>query len=168
MPVTIRSTTEDDWRELRALRLEMLEDTPHAYVETLQTALELDEAEWRMRGRRGHSETGTAKVAIDGDGRWVGTMGGYVPDPQTGPLLVGVYVTPALRGRGAGVADALLDAIETWAADHGSTLRLHVHEDNERALAFYRRRGYVLTGGSEPYVLDASQRELEMVRSLDA
>lgn len=149
-PVTIRSTTEEDWRELRALRLEMLQDTPHAYVETLQTALEIEEAEWRMRGRRGHSETGTAKVAIDADGRWVGTMGSYIPDLQTGPLLVGVYVTPTLRGCGAGVADALLDAIETWAVDHGAMLRLHVHENDQRALAFYRRRGYTLTGKPAP------------------
>ncbi|MEZ0163360.1 GNAT family N-acetyltransferase [Kineococcus sp. LSe6-4] len=164
-PVLIRSTTEDDWREVRALRLEMLADTPHAYVETLQTALGHDEAEWRVRGRRGQAGTSTAQVAINGDGRWVGTMGGY--DPGTGPVLVGVYVTPTLRGRRAGVADALLDAVETWAAGRGPTLRLLVHEDNTRAQAFYRRRGYALTGRSEPYVLDAGQRELEMARSLD-
>ena len=36
--VTIREIEERDWVRLRALRLEMLEDTPIAYLETLATA----------------------------------------------------------------------------------------------------------------------------------
>ena len=94
-------------------------------------------------------------------------MNGYVPDATTGPLLVGVYVAPGHRGRDAGVADALLDAVERWAAGHGTTLRLHVHEDNPRALAFYERRGFVRTGHTEPYGLDPTRSEIEMVEQLD-
>ena len=166
--VTIRETTEDDWQQVRDLRLEMLRDTPHAYLETLETALGHDEEEWRRRGRRGRTPTGTSLVAVDADGRWVGVMGGTVPDPLTGPLLIGVYVARSHRGRGAGVADALLDGVEAWAAGHGPTLRLMVHEDNHRARAFYERRGYRLTGRSEPYSLDPARREVEMVRHLPA
>ncbi|OIH96359.1 MULTISPECIES: GNAT family N-acetyltransferase [unclassified Curtobacterium] len=164
--ITIRPTTEDDWEAIRALRLEMIRDTPMAYAEHLHDAEQLDEAEWRARGRRGQDAGGTSVVAIDADGRWVGAMGAFVPDEATGPLLVGVYVAPSHRGRGAGVADRLLDAIDSWAAERGPTLRLHVHERNERAQAFYARRGFRPTGATEPYVLAPEERELEMIRDL--
>ncbi|WP_432487465.1 GNAT family N-acetyltransferase [Kineococcus sp. SYSU DK018] len=164
--VRIRATTEDDWQRVRELRLEMLRDTPHAYLETLESALGHDEPEWRARARRGRSATGTVLVAVDEGGRWVGTMGGWLPGPSTAPLLVGVYVAPSHRGPGAGVADALLDGIEAWAAGHGPVLRLMVHEDNQRAQAFYARRGFRLTGNSGPYPLDPRQREVEMAREL--
>jgi len=162
----IRSTTADDWERVRDLRLEMLRDTPDAYLETVHDALRHDEQEWRMRGRRGRSATGVSLVAIDAGDRWVGAMGGWVPEPCADPLLVGVYVAPSHRGRDSGVADALLDAIEAWAGEHGAALRLAVHEGNHRARAFYARRGYEATGESHPYVLDRRERELEMIRVL--
>ena len=163
---TIRPTTEDDWERVRALRLEMIQDTPKAYGERLADAEQLQERDWRRRGRREHDVGGTTLAAIDADGTWVGTMGVYVPGPRVGPLLVGVYVAPSHRGRATGVADALLDEIEVWAAAHGSALRLHVHAGNTRAQAFYARRGYEPTGATEAYVLDPSELELEMIRQL--
>jgi GNAT superfamily N-acetyltransferase len=164
--VTIRPTTEDDWHEVRSLRLEMLRDTPHAFLETEQAALRLEEPEWRLRGARGTSATGVFLAAVDPGGRWVGTMGGTLSASTGDPVLVGVYITPSHRGHAAGVADALLDAIEEWARRHGSVLRLAVHEDNRRAQAFYSRHGFVLTGKDTPYPLNPSERELEMTRLL--
>ena len=153
MALSIRPTTADDWQQVRELRLEALADTPHAFAEHLADALEVDEEGWRMRGARG------AAVAID-DGRWVGTMGGFVS--AEGPLLVGVYVTPSHRG--TSVAADLLATIETWARGQGDFLLLHVHEQNPRAIGFYERSGYERTGVTVPYVLDSSQLELEMVK----
>jgi hypothetical protein len=51
--LVIRTTREDDWQAVRALRLEMLRDTPLAYADTLERSLGYDEAEWRRRARRG-------------------------------------------------------------------------------------------------------------------
>jgi GNAT superfamily N-acetyltransferase len=162
----IRATLVDDWREVRDLRLEMLRDTPIAFGETEQDALAHSDSEWRMRAARGTAEHGIALVAIDPAGRWVGTMGGYLPDATTGPLLVGVYVTPEYRGRDAGVFDALLAAIQEWARGEGDRLTLHVHEDNSRARAAYLRRGFTETGHRVPYILDTRAREIEMVKPL--
>ncbi|WEO76334.1 GNAT family N-acetyltransferase [Cryobacterium sp. SO2] len=162
----IHRTVASDWREVRDLRLEMLRDTPIAFGETLQDALGHSESEWRMRAARGTAEHGTVLVAIDPAGQWVGTMGGYVPDPAAGPLLVGVYVSPGHRGRDAGVFDTLLAAIEDWARDEGEVLTLHVHEDNARARAAYLRRGFTETGHRVQYVLDAAAMEIEMVKRL--
>ena len=36
----------------------MIRDTPTAFAESLEEALSYDEAEWRMRGRRGFVATG--------------------------------------------------------------------------------------------------------------
>ena len=156
----VRSTVQGDWEHLRDLRLEMLRDTPTAYAESLDDALAHPEAEWRMRGARGEQPNSALLVAVDPDGTWVGTMGAYID--ETGPLLVGVYVTPERRGRTAGVTDALLDGVLSWAREHGETLRLEVHEENARAIAAYERRGFRRTGATRPYDLDPSALELEM------
>jgi GNAT superfamily N-acetyltransferase len=162
----IRRTVAADWREVRELRLEMLADTPIAFGETLQDALGHPDSEWRMRGARGTAEHGIALVAIDPDGRWVATMAGFIPDQAAGPTLVGVYVSPGHRGRGAGVFDLLLDTIETWARTKGAVLTLQVHEDNARARAAYLRRGFTETGRRVPYPLDTAAMQIEMVKRL--
>lgn len=163
---SVRRTDAADWREVRDLRLEMLDDTPIGFAERLESARITSEEEWRVRAVRGQNPRGIALAAITAEGRWVGTMGGYIPDARTGPLLVGVYVSPDFRGREAGVTDALLSAVEEWASAYGSTLTLGVHEDNARARIAYERRGFTLTGHSVPYVLDKSRRELEMIKQL--
>ncbi|KQQ28604.1 GNAT family N-acetyltransferase [Frondihabitans sp. Leaf304] len=164
--VTIRPVTEADWREVRVLRLEMLRDTPIAFGETLATAENHPEAEWRLRGRRGTDEGSASFAAIDeSTGSWVGTMGGYLP--KTGfPLLVGVYVAPSHRGRAAGVTDALLDEVEAWAKGHASAMALHVHEDNARAIRYYAGRGFTETGRKLPYELAPHGFENEMIKAL--
>ncbi|WP_417365756.1 GNAT family N-acetyltransferase [Glutamicibacter arilaitensis] len=163
---TIRPTTDADWRAIRDLRLEMIRDTPTAYAESFQDALGHDQAEWVMRGERGTAEHGIALAAITEDGRWVGTMGAFVPNPEAGPLLVGVYVAPAYRGSQAGLTDSLLSRIEDWARTEGHQLTLHVHEDNARARKYYERQGFKLTGQVVAYNLDPTKNELEMVKQL--
>jgi len=159
---TVREIEERDWVRLRALRLEMLEDTPIAYLETLATAQGHPVSHWQRsaRGRPG----GVKLVAELDDGRWVGTMGGVIADGA--PTLVAVYVAPGFRGADAGVTDALLAGIERWAAQHGDQLRLEVNEFNGRAIEAYRRRGFVMTGRTTPYPLDPPSLELEMVKPL--
>lgn len=162
---TVRGTRADDWREVRALRLEMLADTPNAFAETLDHASRIAEPEWRIRGARGENPNGAQFVAIADDGRWIGTMGAFVTD-RGQALLVGVYVTPASRGIATGVTDALLAAVENWCRPRFATLVLHVHEQNPRARAAYERRGFEYTGERLPYVLDPAETELAMLKRL--
>ena len=159
MSFTIIRSTADDWERVRDLRLEMLADTPLAFIETLETAHGHSEQEWRMRGARG-----TLVAVDDATGRWVGSAGVVMSDGA--PLLVGVYVAPSHRGREFGVLAALVALIEDWSRANGGTLALHVHEDNPRARRAYERLGFTLTGATFPYELDATQREFEMVKVL--
>jgi GNAT superfamily N-acetyltransferase len=168
--IAVIPMVEPDWARLRDLRLEMLADTPDAYVETLVNALAADEAEWRFRARRASSVGNVGVVALDrAADRFVGTMSAYADADRRRTWLVAVYVAPDYRGREHGVADAMLDAVERWAAERGDTeLSLEVHEDNARARAFYLRRGYAFTGSTRPYDLDETQQELEMSRNVSS
>lgn len=165
MSFTIRSVSPDDWEAIRSIRLRMLEETPLAYLETLANARSLSESDWRERGRRGQNPGELSIAAIGDDGSWLGMMGGLA-HPERGPLLVGVYVAPEARGTAAGVADALIGRVEEWARTVGDVLTLDVHEDNPRAIAFYARRGFSLTGGKRPYVLAPFGTELEMSKAV--
>jgi ribosomal protein S18 acetylase RimI-like enzyme len=159
----IRPYGASDWRQVRDIRLEMLDDTPLAYVETLAGAARHSDGDWRARAAWADEphRLGLAGV-LTGSGRWIALARCAVFDDYGGRAFVfNVYVARDLRGRG--VADDLLDRVERWAHEEGhQALFLFVHEDNARAAAFYRRRGYGLTGAREPYHLDPSKSELEM------
>ncbi|MFL6101212.1 MAG: GNAT family N-acetyltransferase [Actinomycetales bacterium] len=166
--IAVVPMAEEDWQRQRELRLEMLADSPTAYVEALADAQAADEAEWRFRARRAAFPGSIGVIAVDRDeDRFVGTMSAYTDVERGRTWVVAVYVAPDYRGRDLGVADAMLDAVDEWAVAQGKAeLYLEVHEDNGRAQAFYARRGFELTASTRPYDLDPSQRELEMRRAL--
>jgi hypothetical protein len=60
----LRSTTEDDWRNLRQFRIENARAHPISYGATLATTLQFDEEAWRMRARRGDQTDAASYVAI--------------------------------------------------------------------------------------------------------
>lgn len=161
----VRPSEEADWTAYRAIRLEMLEDTPIAFLETLATARTHPDEHWRRRAAN-TSTSSRLFAAVARDGRWIGTMGGFHATGSPDPHLVGVYVTPALRGRAHGVTDALLDAVVDWARLRSRRLLLEVHERNAAAIRYYERRGFAFTGNTQPYPLDRSTLELEMAADL--
>jgi ribosomal protein S18 acetylase RimI-like enzyme len=150
--IRIRSTTESDWRELSDFRRENAAEHPISYGATYEQTLAFDEEAWRMRARRGDRDDAAQWVAMEEiTGRWVSMMAVQLGDelgPE--PVLTGVYTSEGFRGRNYGIADALLDLAEKWAAGHGHSLRLFVYEHSEPALRFYRRHGFVETGRSHP------------------
>lgn len=167
--IELRRLTVDDWPLLKAVRLEMLEDTPMAYVESLDAARRQTDTQWKARAE---SMSGPGSVTLLAEdtirGRAVGLMRVVLRNPQRPALpaqavLASVYIAPALRG--LGIADQLLQSAFQAAGELGAgVLELAVHEDNGRAQAFYARHGFSATGESQPYPLDRSRRELVMVR----
>jgi GNAT superfamily N-acetyltransferase len=166
--ILIREVVPGDWPQFKRIRLRMLEEIPLAFGETLASARHRDDAGWAARVRGYSGGSGIRLAAIDeATGEWVGTMGGFLsPEDGMRPMLVGVYVVPDLRGNDAGVTDALIARIEDWARGYGTELLLHVHADNVRARAAYRKRGYVEDGVTIPYILDSTQLEYEMAKPL--
>ena len=164
--VRVERVRPQDWRAWRQIRLEALADTPIGFAERLADAQQKTEAQWQERtvAAAGGDAHGLW-LAWDGD-RPVGCTGGLRQELGGQVTVYSVYVSRAHRG--AGVLDALLAAVEAWARglDGATGLRLDVHEDNAPARAAYARRGFVASGRTEPYPLDPTRRELELVRPL--
>ncbi|MEU8539788.1 GNAT family N-acetyltransferase [Streptomyces sp. NPDC048717] len=172
MDFTLHRVRPEDWPAYREIRLAMLRDTPLAYLETVEDALGHPESEWRFRTTRAASPGNIGVAVVAADGTWIGVMNGFLPAPDTAKL-VGVWLRPDHRGPGAAPAGAaggpgpaalMLGEIVRWAREEtgAERLTLLVHEDNHRALAFYRRSGFVPTGHEEPYPLNEAQKEVEM------
>ncbi|MER7844900.1 GNAT family N-acetyltransferase [Kitasatospora sp. NPDC096077] len=168
MEYRIERIGRDDWQRLRTIRLAQLLDTPMAFGETLDYARLQGEGNWRARTEWLNEPGRIGLVAVDPvTDEWVATMLAVPSRKEATVDLIGVWVDPAHRGRGHGVADALLDAVIAWARDGGAGwMLLGVHEANHRAAAFYRRRGFTYNGAETPYVLDERARILEMVLPL--
>ena len=142
-----------DWRDWKPLRLEALADTPIGFGELHADAQLLTDDEWEARWAR----PGLRLLAYDADDAVVGMAGGFRTE-QDVPVLFGVYVRPAARGRG--VLAALVDVVAQWCAPDALTLEVHV--DNARARAAYARLGFAETGRRRPEGIDGGDL-LEMV-----
>ncbi|MCF4122696.1 GNAT family N-acetyltransferase [Antribacter sp. KLBMP9083] len=154
----VRRVRADEWQQVRDLRLRALQDevAAIAFVDSYEEALARPDAFWQERAARAAAGDAACQVVAVVDGDWVGTVtvlvssAGRSDDPGNAARgarasLVGVYVDP--RHRGTGVVETLLAEAVAWARSLGlDDVRLHVHEDNGRAQAAYRRCGFVLTG----------------------
>lgn len=134
---TIDVLSPDDWAVFRDVRLRALADAPGAFGSVLADWADASEDAWRRRlegvplnlvARRGDDVVGMASGALDGDHA----------------ELISMWVDPAVRG--AGVGDALVDAVVDWAAGLGRSTYLMVRSDNARAIAAYERAGFVDLG----------------------
>jgi ribosomal protein S18 acetylase RimI-like enzyme len=175
-PYDVRRVRAEDWPQVRAARLEALQDpvAPLAYLETYDAALAHPDTEWQGRASRcAAGDAVTQLVAIAGE-QWVATVTGLRERPGSADFageaiehdqvhVVGVWVHPDHRG--SGLLGRLVDQVEAWAREHGADrLRLLVHPDNARARAAYAKIGFTPTGRIVP--LEASE-EVEMQRPID-
>jgi hypothetical protein len=99
MSLDIRRVRADEWRQLRALRLRALAETPLAFGSTLAREEAFSETVWQERAAGGSDR---ATFAAEQDGRWVGLATGLAAgtdDPQQAfPMLVGML---SMRRRGS-------------------------------------------------------------------
>jgi GNAT superfamily N-acetyltransferase len=155
----VRRMRASEWRSLRSLRLEALEDSPLSYGSTHQREVVRLDHEWRERaaaGAAGDEELAFAAVAGD---RWVGMARGYVEPPLA--HLIAVYVTPDWRRQGVG--EALSRAVVDWARGRGAAaVVLSVSDWNEGARRVYESIGFVPTGVQHSLPWNASITESEM------
>jgi putative acetyltransferase len=94
-------------------------------------------------------------VAVAGE-EVVGSAGLHVAGPALRRMHVrslGLCVAPEWQGRGVG--RKLLARLLDWADNWAGVLRveLHVHADNERAMALYRSMGFVEEGRHKAFSL---------------
>jgi len=161
----IRRLTTADLALWRSFRVEALTSSPESFLMTLaeeeerpDAALVADVVERPVLGCfEGDGLTGCIALrAMEGPEfahrAWVGT----------------VYVSPERRGRGD--ADRLMEAMTAVAREAGHLqLELYVLSTNSRAVRFYERHGFRVTGTvpRAVYRNDAFEDDLHMVRMLD-
>ena len=142
--IKVRRIGVDDWPLWRKLRLQALEEAPYAFSSRL--------ADWQGRGDtearwRGRVSDVPLNIVADWQENAAGMASGTAPNPDGSVELISMWVAPFARGRGVG--DALVNAVIEWAREQqASSVVLGVLEGNERAVAFYRRHGFIPVGAS--------------------
>jgi ribosomal protein S18 acetylase RimI-like enzyme len=149
--VTVRRVRPSDAARVRALRLEMLADSPLAFLESLADAAARPHAEFAalIAGTSvGHLQ---ARFIAERDGRLIGHAGGISwPEDSRTTVVFAVYITP--EDRGSGVLEMLVDAVAAWSRAAGRPrLLLEIVTGNDRALRAYRRLGFELSGERVPH-----------------
>ncbi|WP_239312388.1 GNAT family N-acetyltransferase [Plantactinospora mayteni] len=161
----VRRVRPADAARVRAIRLEMLADSPLAFLETLADAAARSHAEFAARIAGMSIGLRTAAFVAEVDGRVVGHAGGQAAPGQSGITVVfAVYLTPAWRG--SGLLAALVEAVADWSRAAGRPeLLLEVVVGNDRAVRAYERLGFVDTGVRVVHPTVPVLRELQMRRS---
>ncbi len=152
--ITVRVAGWADWSLYRAHRLEALLDSPDAFGEIYSEASALVDGRWQERVT---NEARPLYLAFQED-RLVGTMSGGTNDEYPGTYwLFGLFVSP--RARGTNAARLLMEALAQWCRDEGGeSLNLFVTQSQQRAIAFYKKVGFVETGEGRSMNRDESLR----------
>ena len=168
---TVRRVAVADAARMRALRLEMLADSPLAFLETLAQAAARSHDSYRTRiaqAAAGHqiAQFVADPITADPGGRLIGHAGGTVlPDEPGTTVVFAVYLTPAWRG--GKVLAELVDAVAGWSRAAGRhELMLEVVVGNDRAVRAYEKLGFEETGERVPHPVIPTLTELRMRRRI--
>lgn len=153
-----------DGGRARALRLEMLADTPLAYITMLAEAAAAPHGESAGRCARAAGGIQQVLYIAEAGARFVGQAGAYAHTVEADrTVLYAVYVSPSHRGRG--LLGVLVDAVAAWSRECGRpTLELEVVTTNARALRAYQKVGFVAFGDPVPHPTIAVLTEQRMSR----
>lgn len=163
-PVEVRPVRRDEWRSLRSLRLEALQDSPRSYGSTHEREVLRTDEEWRQRAEAGATGDEEVAFAAIAGAKWVGMARGYLEPPVV--HLIAVYVTPDWRHRGVG--HAVSQAVVDWARERRATaVLLSVSDWNNGARRVYEALGFVPTGVQRSLPWNPSIGESEMRLELD-
>ena len=159
----LRRIRPEDWRELRRARLAALAGDPAAFASLHDAEAGKEDGFWQARAALGASSaTDATWVAVDDDGRILGTAGLSMYEGRL--LLLGVWIDPALRG--TGLSRSLLAELFGWSsvAHPGEPIHLHVNPRLAPAVGLYRSLGFVETGEEGPLRDGSLERRVGMVR----
>ena len=159
--IELQDIGPDDWKLWRELRLAALTEAPYAFGSQLADWADAPEDRWRER----LSVPGAYQLIASLDGTPVGMAGGFLAEEPEAAELVSMWIAPA--GRGQGVGDALMTAIEDWARDAGArVLKLSVVDGNDPAHNLYLRSGFADTDELGDLMADGIHREIVMRKPL--
>lgn len=145
----IRTVRADEWRRWRETRLRMLRDDATYFSSRYEDAVREPEEVWQRWVAEADQGRDKVLFVAEEDDVWLGVVGAFVRVNPKEVHLVAMWVDP--RGRGRGVAKALIRAVAGWAHERGALrVLLFVQEANGPARALYERAGFESTGELAP------------------
>ena len=154
MTVTTTTLTIDEWPKWRSLRLATLADAPEAFGSRLSDWADAPDQRWRSRLR----DVPLNVIAML-DNKSVGQVSATNDGSSTSVELISMWVAP--NARGAGVGDAMIHAVISWAEDQGaSVVELSVKAANLPARRLYERNRFLFNGNRD------QADEVRMIRTL--
>jgi ribosomal protein S18 acetylase RimI-like enzyme len=156
---------QQDWRDLRAIRLEALRSEPAAYSSSFEETLARSDEHWQQRLASDHSVHLLARA----QSRPIGMVGGYLGSDEgdeSVAVVFGMYVAREYRGRGIGrlLLSSLIDRLS--ALPQISTIRLGVTETQDPARALYESMGFQVIGKTEEGIVVDDRQVDELIMEL--
>jgi ribosomal protein S18 acetylase RimI-like enzyme len=132
----IVSVVEENWEELKAIRLASLKASPEAFSASYETALGFDESQWKIRAS---GKEGYKFFIAKNCGQLAGIVGGFY---KTGEYeLISMWVSPGQRNNG--IAKVLINAIVQHAKElEKDFIFLEVLSSNLHACRLYKECGF--------------------------
>jgi ribosomal protein S18 acetylase RimI-like enzyme len=154
-----------DWRDLRAIRLEALRSEPAAYSSSYEETLVRSDEHWQQRLASDHSVHLLARA----QSRPIGMVGGYLGSDEgdeSVAVVFGMYVAREYRGRGIGrlLLSSLIDRLSAF--PQISTIRLGVTETQDPARALYESMGFQVIGKTEEGIVVDDRQVDELIMEL--
>ncbi len=170
-PLSITRLVADHVEAYRALMLEAYELAADAFTSTAEER-RAEPMSWWLKRIASPSGLNVAFGAVDrqAGGRLVGTVGlefSAKPKTRHSALVLGMYVTPAARGRG--LAAQLMQAAVAEARSRPGlrSLTLTATEGNEAAIGLYRSIGFVAWGVEPEAILTPSGFKGKVFMNMD-
>lgn len=167
LDVEIARLGPNDWRELKAIRLEALLQDPAAFSSTYVESLTLRDDDWRRRLAR----TDAVTLVARGDGDPIGMAGAiFGADGEAHVAMIfGMYVSGGRRGQGVG--RMLLGELLQEIAAHPemATIRLWVAPTQHAARQLYTSLGFREVENPDRSMLDGpgAHEEIAMERPVN-
>jgi len=162
--VVIRALLPSDVELFRTVRMHALEDSPDAYVETIDGARDCD---WQSRTARlflSDPPDGVAYLACVGDLPIGMVLAGH-KDHNDSPFLAAMWVHPDFRRRGVGHS-LVARALAFLRSAGQQRVSLWVTESHAGVFKFYEDLGFQRTGARSPLRSGSDITILEMARPL--
>jgi len=148
---------ENDWEDLREIRLASLKESPEAFCLSYQEAISYTSEDWKLRASE---KEGPRFLITYKDTAPIGIIGGVFANEEY--ELIAMWVTPECRSSGVGVQ--LVEALKDHASSLGHTnIMLRVSLGNEAACRLYAKCGFSVVGKAGALVSDDNIKLHKMV-----
>jgi ribosomal protein S18 acetylase RimI-like enzyme len=163
--VSVAALGPQDWRDLRAIRLEALQTEPAAYSSTYEETLAWSDEEWRRRLADDRRIQLLARV----QSRPIGVVGGYLGSDEgddSVAVVFAMYVNENYRGKRIGklLLTSLIDRLSAF--PQITTIRLGVTQTQAPALRLYESVGFQVVGKTEEGIVVNDRRYDELIMEL--